>query len=383
MRLETVLVASVGGREHAGWAEGRTVTLPAAWIARAGWRRFMAAGSLTLPADTDAVDVDLDVVALREHAAFTDRPPASARLPVPYHYVPAAARTMIASALGRWNRGRADRWARFPSWPLDLSADFLADIGLSSAPLQTKTPVILTHDIDSPEGLSRLVDDFLPLEEAAAARSTSYVVPCAWPIDHGRLDQVVERGHDIGVHGYDHGNRTPFASDDERRRRLDGADALVERYGIAGYRAPSLLRTRPLLRDLRSRYRYDSSIPTSGGLFPVPNNGCASARPFTIEGILELPLSLPRDGSLRFLGYSAPEIARLWIECAETVSRARGVVVLLTHCERRFSGNGPMLSAYASFLEHIRTADDRFVFSMPRAALGLTPESAGQASTPH
>ena len=69
-------------------------------------------------------------------------------------------------------------------------------------------------------------------------------------------------------------------------------------------------RTRALLRDLSGRYRYDTSIPTSGGLFPVPNNGCASARPFATEGMLELPLSMPRDGSLRFLGYSPGEIAQ-------------------------------------------------------------------------
>jgi peptidoglycan/xylan/chitin deacetylase (PgdA/CDA1 family) len=298
--------------------------------------------------------------------------------------VPAWARAAIAASLGRWNRSRSDRWARFPTWPLDLSADFVADVGVRAMPFNpTRTPVILTHDIDSSEGLSRLVADFLPLEEAAGARSTSYVVPCAWPIDHALVGAVVARGHEVGVHGYDHSNRTPFAGDEERGRRLDAADALVERYGIAGYRAPSLLRTRALLRDLRPHYRYDSSIPTSGGLFPVPNNGCATARPFTIEGMLELPLSLPRDGSLRFLGYAPADIVRLWIECAEAVSRARGVVVLLTHCERRFSGSAPMLSAYATFLEHIGASADRFVFSTPAAVLALPGGPRRQVSGAH
>src|SRR5262249_52992836 len=154
---------------------------------------------------------------------------------------------------------------------------------------------------------------------------------------------VVARGHEAGVHGFDHSNRTPFAAADERARRLDAAKPLAERYGMVGYRAPSLLRTRRLLRDLSTRYRYDSSIPTSGGPFPVPNNGCASARPFSVEGIAEIPLTLPRDGSLRFLGYQPREIADLWIGCAETIARSGGVVALLTHCERRFTGNARML----------------------------------------
>jgi peptidoglycan/xylan/chitin deacetylase (PgdA/CDA1 family) len=56
------------------------------------------------------------------------------------------------------------------------------------------------------------VRDFLDIEETAGARSTSFVVPCAWPLDHGLLQQLHDRGHEIGVHGYDHANRTPFAA---------------------------------------------------------------------------------------------------------------------------------------------------------------------------
>ena len=274
-----------------------------------------------------------------------------------------------------WNRHRVDRWAAFPGWPIDLSADLLEDLrGSPPSPFTGRpAPVVLTHDIDSPEGLVNLSSMFTPLEEAAGARSTSYIVPCAWRIDHGLVGELVARGHDVGVHGYDHSNTTPFASDDERRRRLDAARPFADRYRVTGYRAPSLLRTRALLRDLGARYQYDSSIPTSGGLFPVPNNGCATARPFVVEGIVELPLTLPRDGSLRFLGHSPDEIARMWIECADLVARSRGVVVLLTHCERRFSGRSGMLDAYRRFLEHVRERPDRFAFSTPADAISAFP----------
>jgi peptidoglycan/xylan/chitin deacetylase (PgdA/CDA1 family) len=340
--------------------------LPVDLLDRTGWRRFVdAGGRLSLPAGA-APALEEEAMRLRERAAFTDRPPASSRLPVSYQYVPGWMRALVGASVGRWNRSRSARWAAFPSWPLDLSADFVADMtdAAPAAAPGAKTPVLLTHDIDSPEGLARLVSDFLPLEEPAGARSTSYVVPCAWPIDYALTDAVASRGHDLGVHGYDHSNRTAFAGAAERARRLDGASAFAERYRIAGYRAPSLLRTRALLRDLGPRYRYDSSIPTSGGLFPVPNNGCASARPFVTEGTIELPVSMPRDGSLRFLGYPPGEIAALWIACADAIAAARGVVVLLTHCERRFSGNAPMLAAYRTFLEYV-AGSDRFAFSAP------------------
>jgi peptidoglycan/xylan/chitin deacetylase (PgdA/CDA1 family) len=315
----------------------------------------------------DAAAVDR----LRLCAAYTDVAPVSSRLPVSYQYVPAWARSLLAGLFGRWQRRREGDWARFPVWPLDLSADFLADAltPQRSSIAQGPTPVILSHDLDSPEGLRNLVTDFLEVEEQAGARSVNFVVPCAWPLDHGLLAEVRGRGHEIGVHGYDHSNRTPFAGAEERARRLNAARDFIDRYGVAGYRAPSLLRTRALIEGLRELYRYDSSIPTSGGLFPVPNNGCASARPFELEGMPELPVSLPRDGSLLFLGYRTSEIVRLWIECAETISRSGGVVVLLTHCEARFSGSRELFAAYREFLDFIRSSP-RFAFSTPSEVLG-------------
>jgi peptidoglycan/xylan/chitin deacetylase (PgdA/CDA1 family) len=264
------------------------------------------------------------------------------------------------------------QWAAFPAFPLDLSADFLADLEAPDRSPRGETPVLVSHDIDSAEGLRNLVHDFLPLEEEVGARSSNYIVPCAWPVDDELVRDAFGRGHEIGVHGTDHSNRTPFLPPAERRARLDRGRAFGDRFGAIGYRAPSLLRTRALLDDLASRYRYDSSIPTSGGLFPVPNNGCASARPYSIGRLMEIPVSMPRDGSLRFLGYPAHEIVRIWIDCAERIAAAGGVVVLLTHCEARFSGNEAMRAAYREFLHHV-AASSRFRFALPADILTAQP----------
>jgi peptidoglycan/xylan/chitin deacetylase (PgdA/CDA1 family) len=362
-----VRITAVGGHDEIAWAEGQTFTLPRALLDRIGWAdRLTSAGTLDVPPGPCAIQ-PAEAAALRDRAAFTDAPPASARLPFSYQLVPGAVRALVASVVGRRQRARIARWAEFPRWPLDLTTDLLSDLAAVPRPdLGARTPVLITHDIDSPEGLRSLTVSFLPIEERAGARSTSYIVPCAWTPDDGAIDDIRGRGHEIGVHGYDHSNRTPFADEGERRRRLDAPRRFIERHGVIGYRAPSLLRTRPLLRGLASRYRYDSSIPTSGGLFPVPNNGCASARPFEIEGIREIPLTLPRDGSLRFLGYPPDDILAMWIACSEEIARSGGVVVLLTHCEARFSGNAAMLGVYSRFLEYVAGASGRFVFSSPR-----------------
>lgn len=335
------------------WAEGLPLNLPEPLL-----RMLERPTPETIAAGRQAAE------ALRLAAAFTDVPPVSARLPFSYQAVPGPLRRFLGKVIGRIQRRRQHAWARYPGWPLDLSADAAADLVGASKIAFARTPVLLTHDIDSAEGLRNLCVMFLPLEEAVGARSANYIVPCAWPVDAALVQEVVARGHEIGVHGYDHANRTPFLPEKERRARLDAGHAFARAYGGVGYRAPSLLRTAALIDDLRPLYRYDSSIPTSGGAFPVPNNGCASARPWRFGTLWELPLSMPRDGSLRFLGHSPTEIGAVWRETASQIARSGGMVCLLTHCEAGFSGNPPMLAQYRAFLKWI-SAEARFEFVRP------------------
>jgi peptidoglycan/xylan/chitin deacetylase (PgdA/CDA1 family) len=360
---------------HLDWAYGQQFWLPAGLLCNLRFGKHDGLeGQLRLISQPDMPLAQLPE-AMRLRAAFTDQRPLSSRLPISYQRIPQGLRSVVASMMGRWKRHRLESNPHFPMWPLDLSADFLAD-ALGSGPCPFAggpTPVLLTHDLDSAEGLENLVHSFLAGEEAVGARSTSYVVPCSWPIDHHLLAETRQRGHDLGIHGHDHANRTAFLAEDQLRERLREAQPLIDAYDIIGYRSPSLLRTRTLLRSLGSFYRYDSSMPTSGGLFPVPQNGCASARPFLVEGIVEIPISLPRDGSLRFLGYTPRQILELWVACAEKISRSGGVVVLLTHCEKRFSGNQPMLGIYQQFLEYLASSG-RYLWSTPAEVLDAVKE---------
>jgi peptidoglycan/xylan/chitin deacetylase (PgdA/CDA1 family) len=336
------------------WAVGVDVSLPVSLLTSlTGSATIQELDLRTIPRPpVDGLPNDL-----RLRAAFTEEHPHSKHLPFSYQLIPPQIRWHIGRQLGRRLRRRQSEWAQFPGWPLDLSADFVADWMCGDVPPPAApAPVLLTHDIDSAGGLRNLVKLFLPIEEALGARSTNYVVPRGWALDHGLLREVVARGHEIGVHGYDHSNQTPFRASRERRQRLSDGRAALEAYSPAGYRAPSLVRTAALVNDVADYFRYDSSIPTSGGPFPVFNNGCATARPFKIGRTLEIPITLRRDGSVQFLGYSPDEIGAMWKESAEHLAASRGIVSLLTHCERRFSGNPPMLNAYRRFLEFLRSS---------------------------
>lgn len=358
--LRRVRIAAVDA-PRLEWAVGREVSLPSSLV------QAITGSSSASELDLRGVEpppLSNVLTDLRLRAAFTDGAPHSTQVPFSYHRIPPVVRWHVARLIGKRLRTRRAEWARYPGWPLDLSADFVAD-WMSAEPLPRsaqRTPVLVTHDIDSAEGLRNLLEHFLPREEAVGARSTSYVVPCAWPLDHGLLREVVARGHEIGVHGYDHSNRTPFLERSMRRQRLAEGRASLEAFAPRGYRAPSLVRTAGLLEDLADYFAYDSSIPTSGGPFPTFNNGCASARPFRIGRTLEIPITMRRDGTALFLGQSPAQIGSMWISDAQEIAESRGMVVLLTHCEKRFSGNSAMLGAYARFLE-ATAASDRFEWS--------------------
>lgn len=369
-----VLVADASAQPGLAWAEGGVFTVPEALAADPAFMSPAKGGVRLPPPAPEARPRALAAAAaLRAAHMYAARKPMSSRLPFSYQRVPQWARTLAAKAIGRAQRGRSASWADFPAWPLDLSADFLAGLGGQRGPFAGKpAPVLLSHDLDSEEGLDNALARFLPLEEAFGARSTNFLVPAAWRLDHGKLRELTGRGHGLGVHGFDHSNLTAYSEPETLRRRLAAGRELLRDYGVEGYRAPSLVRTPELLQGLRGLYRYDSSIPTSGGPFPVPDNGCASARPFVPDGrpdgLWEIPLSLPRDGSLLFLGHSPREILALWKRCAQAIAASGGVVVLLTHCERRMSGQPAMLAAYEAFLEHLAACPD-YQWSSPGQVL--------------
>jgi hypothetical protein len=61
---------------------------------------------------------------------------------------------------------------------------------------------------------------------------------------------------------------------------------------------------------------------------------------------------------LRFLGHGPAAIGGMWRETARTIAHSGGLVSILTHCERGFSGNPGMLAAYRDFLHWITDLPD-------------------------
>jgi len=306
----------------------------------------------------------LDWVLLERYLA--PRPPLQARLPFHHHLVPARLRLMIARVTTAWARRRPPA---FPAWPVEPAVEALRYVLARAAALSGaggETPglgrsarpmVVLTHDIDTAAGGGPALE-MAGMEEEAGFRSTWFVVPCRGGVLSRLrpcLDRLYAAGHEIGVHGFDHGNRTPFLPPADLGRRLDCARAALADYCPRGYRSPGLVRTPALYEQLEGRFDYDSSVPDTE-LYTAAGrgNGCGSTIPFRRGSLLVLPVTLPLDALLIHYGFGPREISALWAEKLAWLGRVGGIGVCVTHAEPHYGGRRGMLRWYREFLAGLR-----------------------------
>jgi peptidoglycan/xylan/chitin deacetylase (PgdA/CDA1 family) len=275
---------------------------------------------------------------------------------------------VVRDALVRLRKRRGRGGDGFPSWPVEPSIEVLRAVYLRSRQalepaLRPRSPwpdgkrfaLVLTHDIDSSNGQSVALE-LAAAEREHGLRSAWYVVGRDWPLDHEALGSLRADGHELGLHDTHHDNRGAFLAPDQLGERLDACGELVERYGMTGYRSPSMLRTKSMYQALLGRFGYDSSMPDTG-LLPK-RNGCATVFPINVDGVPVLPLTLPPDGQLAGLGLDPTEIAEQWVAKTEWVARAGGIAMVLTHPEPGFSAEAPMQDAYRRFLAWAASRDD-------------------------
>lgn len=301
-----------------------------------------------------AFDPDAAVEALIWRRALTPKRPLAARLPFHYHRVPAPVRRVLRDLLTRRQAAAAEEG--FPAWPGDPSVEvvrrvYLAARGEAPAPFwpEGKTYALaLTRDVDSAGGL-QVAAEMASEEAERGLRACWYVVGRDYPL----LDEPMAAlsAGEIGLHDAHHDNKLAFLSREEMARRLDSCRADIDRYGIRGFRSPSMLRTAPLYEVLAERFAYDSSIPDSG-LLPA-RNGCATVFPFRRGGLPILPLTLPPDGQLLGRGLDAAGVLAAWVAKAEWVKGLGGVAMHLSHPEEGFSASPEMRAAGRDFLDWV------------------------------
>jgi len=254
------------------------------------------------------------------------------------------------------------RWVRlpaFPAWPLESGVDrllrFYALCRMHAAdveearfgwfwPERYRAALILTHDVESAEGL-RLALDLADLEEERGVRSSFNIVGADYPIDEGILNEMRRRGFEIGLHGLHH-DRSLFSSRGEFERQLPSLAALGKRLGAEGFRSPSTHRVIDWLPDLP--VDYDCTVPHSDPYEPIPG-GCCSLWPFMLGRIVELPYTMPPDHAL--LTLLRKRSVQPWLDQANDIERRFGLIQCLTHPDRGYLGDEDKRAIYRDLLD--------------------------------
>ena len=175
-------------------------------------------------------------------------------------------------------------------------------------------------------GIWRLLD----LLERHGVRGSFYVpavVAETWP---ELLPAFVERGHEIGLHGYFH-ELVAQVSDAEFSAALDASLALFHRQvGLVprGFRSPAWEMTEHMMGELRARGMYDSSL--SG-----------FDNPYTVGSVVEVPVQWAIDDAVyfKFLGGgvdhwppSSPRpVLEMWTDEWEMLHAEGGLLMLTVH----------------------------------------------------
>jgi len=215
-----------------------------------------------------------------------------------------------------------------------------------------ETAAALTHDVETKAGLE-LIDKLAALEEQFGLRSAWNVVPHKYKIDLGLLRDLQDRGHEIGVHGFNHDGRL-FESRMMFDRRAIPINRAMKDFGATGFRAPMVHRNLNWLQALD--VDYDASCFDVDPFQAMPG-GVGGVWPFIVGKLVELPYTLPQDHTLLVsLGDTEPTI---WIRKFEHLHSLAGMAMLITHPD--YLDTQGRLDVYRRFLEYVAEQSDCWI----------------------
>ncbi len=204
---------------------------------------------------------------------------------------------------------------------------------------------VLTHDIETAKGQT-FVRNVADLEESLGLRSSFNFVLERYPLNYKLMQELRERGFEIGCHGLKHDGRL-FYSRSIFEKRVIRINRRMKDYGMVGFRSPLTLRNPEWMQTLE--IEYDSSFFDTDPFEPIPGGGMC-IWPFFLGRFVELPYTLVQDHTLiQVLGETTP---RIWLEKVKFIQMYHGMALLNTHPD--YLMDGKALEIYTEFLQSMR-----------------------------
>jgi hypothetical protein len=208
--------------------------------------------------------------------------------------------------------------------------------------------IVLTHDVETDEGLRRM-PLLRAVEERTGSRSSWNFVPGRYTVPDELVVDLQTSSNEVGLHGLHHDGRDLEPGHVEQR--LPEMRRHAERWGAVGFRSPATHRSWDTMARLP--FAYDSSFPDTDPYEPQPG-GCCSLLPFFVGDVVELPITLPQDHTL-FVILGARD-ARTWLDKIAWIRERGGLAVVLTHPD--YVHAAPALPAYEELLTTVAADPD-------------------------
>lgn len=261
----------------------------------------------------------------------------SARLRLYYLLKPALPRTLTKGLRRLYTGGRPE--TRHEYWPTDprfaafqweVLRQLLAIRDEHSINYRTLWPdrrrfaFVLTHDIETSQGQA-FVRQVADLEEHIGFRSSFNFVLERYPLDVSLMEELRQRGFEVGCHGLKHDGKL-FNSEPEFQARAVLINSKMQHYGMVGFRSPLTLRNPEWMQHLE--IEYDSSFFDTDPFEPIPG-GVMTIWPFFLGRFVELPYTLVQDYALAAV--LGARTADIWINKVQFIREHGGMALINTH----------------------------------------------------
>jgi hypothetical protein len=259
-------------------------------------------------------------------------------------------------------------WKRipFPSWPVDTSVDRLVSrvlvqaidsAGVGELPFIWFWPdgasgaAIVTHDVESPDGLA-FCGQLMDLDEEAGLKASFQLVPeVRYQTTAAVFETLRDRGFEGNIHDLNHDGHL-FRSREQLAKRAVRINDYARQFGARGFRSACMYRNQDWLGELA--VGYDMSVPNVAHMEPQ-RGGCCTVHPYFVGDIVELPLTTIQDYSqFNILNdYSID----LWKRQIDAILENNGLITLLAHPDYLIEEKPRRV--YRELLAHVRRVCDQ------------------------
>ncbi|MDP1989720.1 MAG: hypothetical protein Q8K00_01755, partial [Syntrophales bacterium] len=115
-----------------------------------------------------------------------------------------------------------------------------------------KFALILTHDVETKEGLNKC-NRLVEIEERLGFRSSFNFVPGDYVVSKAIRQYLTDRGFEVAVHGLHH-DGNPFRSESHFKMQAVEINRYLKEWNSVGFRSPSMYHDFKLLHHLNIEY---------------------------------------------------------------------------------------------------------------------------------